>query len=93
MRDLSDDDLAELIINQKQVLTIVNTRRHCEELFLKIRDEENVFHLSAKMCPKHRSEVLHKIKNLLKENQKCRVVSTQLIECVATSVFPWFTEQ
>ncbi|HOA78882.1 MAG TPA: CRISPR-associated helicase Cas3' [Bacilli bacterium] len=86
--DLSDDDLAELIINQKQVLTIVNTRRHCEELFLKIRDEENVFHLSAKMCPKHRSEVLHKIKNLLKENQKCRVVSTQLIECGVDISFP-----
>ena len=49
--DLSDDDLAELIINQKQVLTIVNTRRHCEELFLKIRDEEKCISFKRENVP------------------------------------------
>jgi len=40
------------------------------------------------MCPIHRSEVIKKIKETLKNNKKCRVISTQLIEAGVDIDFP-----
>ncbi|MDD4077633.1 MAG: CRISPR-associated helicase Cas3' [Bacilli bacterium] len=85
---LSDDELTEKILQHHQVLTIVNTRNHCQQLFAKIKAEKNVFHLSAKMCPVHRSIVIKNIRNLLEKNQPCRIISTQLIECGVDISFP-----
>ena len=77
---LSDESLVERIDNLERVLVVVNTRKHAEKLYEKA-DKKNLFHLSANMCPAHRSELLKEIKRKLKNGEPCKIISTQLIEC------------
>jgi CRISPR-associated endonuclease/helicase Cas3 len=49
---------------------------------------EGTVHLSALMCPEHRSEVIAGIKSKLKENIPVRVISTQLLEAGVDIDFP-----
>jgi len=86
----TDAELSKRILEHKQVLCVVNTRRHARELYEQIKkhDGENLYHLSALMCPAHRSEVIKNIKDSLKNNEKCRVISTQLIEAGVDIDFP-----
>ncbi len=86
--DKSDKDLAALMQEHKQALCIVNTRSHALNLYETLGDSEDHFHLSALMCPEHRSEVISAIKRRLKEKGLCRVVSTQLIEAGVDIDFP-----
>lgn len=85
---LSDNRLAELLQNQKQVLCIVNTRRHAREVFELMQSAESCFHLSALMCPAHRTRVIQHIRQVLDEDKPCRVISTQLIEAGVDIDFP-----
>jgi CRISPR-associated helicase Cas3/CRISPR-associated endonuclease Cas3-HD len=85
---LSDDALAEQLIEHEQVLCIVNTRAHARNIFRKLEKEDGVFHLSAVMCPEHRSLVLSEIKSRLQAGERCIVVSTQLIEAGVDIDFP-----
>ncbi len=77
-----------MLLEHKQVLTICNTRRQARETFELIRQEGGVFHLSALMCPAHRTTILKKIRQTLKIGEPCRVVSTQLIEAGVDIDFP-----
>lgn len=77
---ISDEKLVEQIDNLERVLVVVNTRKHAQELYEKA-DKNNLFHLSANMCPEHRSELLKGIKEKLKNGEPCKIISTQLIEC------------
>lgn len=77
---ISDENLVEKIDNLERVLVVVNTRKHAEKLYEKA-DKNNLFHLSANMCPVHRSELLKEIKRKLKNGEPCKIISTQLIEC------------
>ncbi|GHS96953.1 CRISPR-associated helicase/endonuclease Cas3 [Synergistales bacterium] len=86
---LSDNVLAERLILHTQVLCIVNTRSHARKLFALSSDGEGLYHLSAAMCPVHRTKVLNEIKKRLKAGQKCVVVSTQLIEAGVNIDFPY----
>ncbi len=70
-----------------QVLCIVNSKKHAIEIYSKLSGE-GVFHLSTRMCPKHRSKVLDEIKQRLKNGLLCKVVSTQLIEAGVDVDFP-----
>jgi CRISPR-associated endonuclease/helicase Cas3 len=93
---LPDAELANRIASQPQVLCIVNTRRHAAELFARLPNDGTCRHLSALMCPAHRSEVLgdpHQpatgtIRHSLKHGLACRVVTTQLIEAGVDVDFP-----
>ena len=93
---LPDTDLAALLAAQPQALCIVNTRRHAAELFARLPDDGTRRHLSALMCPAHRSAVLGDprnprrgtIRHALKNNLPCRVVTTQLIEAGVDVDFP-----
>lgn len=88
---LSDISLAERLNAEKQVLCIVNTRRRAKEVFEAVKDGTKPdvwFHLSARMTPAHRSEVLETIQKRLKAGEECRVVSTSLIECGVDISFP-----
>jgi CRISPR-associated endonuclease/helicase Cas3 len=85
---INDFELIKKIQKHKQVLCVVNTRRHARKLYEQIEDKEGLFHLSALMCPAHRSEVIKNIKITLKNNKKCRVISTQLIEAGVDIDFP-----
>ena len=84
---LSDNDLAERLLAHKQVLCIVNSKKHAREIYELIEDEDS-FHLSTRMCPVHRSEMLTEIRARLQGRELCRVVSTQLIEAGVDVDFP-----
>ncbi len=85
---LNDEDLAERLLREEQVLCIVNTRRHARELFRKVRGRGEVIHLSAAMCPAHRSRVLEDVRKRLDRGETCRVISTQLVEAGVDVDFP-----
>lgn len=85
---LDDPTLTEQLHNHRQVLCIVNTRKHAQVLYDSLSETGVCYHLSAKMCPVHRREQLTAIKNLLKEGSECRVISTQLIEAGVDIDFP-----
>lgn len=76
----NDDALADELLGFEQVLCIVNTRRHAKELYSRLKDFDNAYHLSTLMCPAHRKKKLDEIRARLKNNLPTRVVSTQLIE-------------
>lgn len=92
----SDDDLVDELLERDQALCIVSTRKHALALFeaLRARSDDiaetadGVFHLSALMCPAHRSSVLEEVRRRLKEARRCIVVSTQLIEAGVDVDFP-----
>ena len=93
---LTDADLAVRFSTHPQALCIVNTRRHAAELFARLPDDGACRHLSALMCPAHRSAVLGDprspaagtIRHALKNKLPCRVVTTQLIEAGVDVDFP-----
>ena len=79
--------IAEELNDCKQALCIVNSKKHAIEIYSKLRSR-GAFHLSTRMCPKHRNEVFKKIKRRLKAGLPCKVVSTQLIEAGVDVDFP-----
>lgn len=91
---VEDENLADLLRREKQVLCIVNTRAHARRVFELLGKVDGHFHLSAAMSPKHRSEILLEIRARLKDRRPlderpvCRVVSTQLIEAGVDVDFP-----
>ncbi|MCL4408107.1 MAG: CRISPR-associated helicase Cas3' [Thermotogae bacterium] len=89
--ELDDQTLGQKIASEKQVLCIVNSRRNAVDLYKILEDQndkEGNYHLSALMCPAHRSKVLKEIRQRLKNENTCRVVSTQLVEAGVDVDFP-----
>ncbi len=84
----ADEELAGRLKGHEQVLCIVNTRRHARELFERLGNRTGTFHLSAAMCPEHRSAVLDRIRGALEGGKPCRVISTQLVEAGVDVDFP-----
>ena len=81
-------DIAKRMQTKDQVLCVVSTRKQAQDIFEKLGVSKDNFHLSALMYPAHRTRILIEIKKRLKEKQKCRVVSTQLIEAGVDVDFP-----
>lgn len=79
--------LAEELATHERVLAVVHKRRDARALVERL-PEENRFHLSALMCPAHRSARLAEIKERLQDGLPCRLVSTQLIEAGVDVDFP-----
>lgn len=88
--EMTDEELAETIANTSQILVIVNTRRHARLLFDKLleKTQESIYHLSARMCPAHRKQILAEIRQALRDGKPCRLVSTQLVEAGVDIDFP-----
>lgn len=84
---LTNDMLAKEINANKQVLCIVNTKKHAKDIFGRLTGQ-GCFHLSALMCPKHRSKEIAEIKELLATGKPCKVISTQIIEAGVDVDFP-----
>ena len=87
--------IADKLVQQKQVLCIVNTRKDCYDLYNIVKErleqsgsETEAFHLSALMCSTHRTERIEQIKKRLKENRPVCVISTQLVEAGVDIDFP-----
>ncbi|WP_367872484.1 CRISPR-associated endonuclease Cas3'' [Luteolibacter sp. Populi] len=86
--DLPDAELAGRLNGHSQVLCIVNRRKHAQQLFQMLDEQEGNFHLSALMCPEHRSGILAKVRSRLRDGLPTRAVSTQLIEAGVDVDFP-----
>jgi CRISPR-associated endonuclease/helicase Cas3 len=86
--EVTDAHLVERLRQAPQVLCVVNRRRHAQELFRLLKGGTDTFHLSALMCPAHRSEVLARVRERLHEGLPTKLVSTQLIEAGVDVDFP-----
>lgn len=84
-----DEALGERLLSHERVLCIVNTRRHARRVFEAIGTAPEHYHLSALMCPAHRTAVFDEIRvTLAAGSSPCRVISTQLIEAGVDIDFP-----
>lgn len=83
------EEIGAQLREQKQVLCVVNTKRHALDLFAQLdaKDEAN-FYLTTNMMPCHRIQVIEEIRRRLHDKLPCRVVSTQLIEAGVDVDFP-----
>lgn len=80
------EEIANEMRGADQVLCVVSDRRSCRELYALM--PKGSYHLSALMCPQHRSDVIAKIKEKLRAGEPIRVVSTQLVEAGVDIDFP-----
>jgi CRISPR-associated endonuclease/helicase Cas3 len=85
---LEDAELTAHLQQRDQVLCIVNNRRHARQLFESIADAPGARHLTTLMYARHRSAVLAEVRQLLKDGEPCRLVSTSLIEAGVDVDFP-----
>ena len=74
----------------RQVLCIVNLKRHARDLFHLLKPEwgDDAFHMSTAMCPKHREVVLTEVRRRLERGQRCALVATQCVEAGVDLDFP-----
>jgi len=86
--DLPDAELAKSLASRPQVLCIVNRRKHAQQLFQLLGQSDGNYHLSALMCPEHRSLILAEVRERLRNGLPTRVISTQLIEAGVDVDFP-----
>jgi CRISPR-associated endonuclease/helicase Cas3 len=85
------DVLAGEIAAERDVLAIVHRRDDARELCVAVDaelGEPTTVHLSALMCPAHRSAVLAEIRARKRAGEPVRVVSTQLVEAGVDLDFP-----
>lgn len=80
--------LAERLKGERQVLCVVNLKRHALGLLDRLSGAEGLFHLSTNMCPAHRMSVLDAVRGRLKNGEPCRLVSTQCVEAGVDLDFP-----
>jgi CRISPR-associated endonuclease/helicase Cas3 len=91
LKKLQDSELALRLAKEKAALCIVNTRPHASRLYdqvAAISEPGDCFHLSTWMCGAHRRTVLKMIRERLKAQKPCRVISTQLVEAGVDLDFP-----
>jgi CRISPR-associated endonuclease/helicase Cas3 len=91
------NEVAHAIGSNLQSLTIVNTTKIAQEGFASLSGmiDSKWFHLSARMVPAHRKQVLKEIlKRLDPENPlPCHVISTQVVEAGIDLDFPFVLRQ
>ncbi|NTX60341.1 CRISPR-associated endonuclease Cas3'' [Myxococcus sp. CA051A] len=77
-------ELAQAVAGEQDVLAVVHqredARRLCEQVDALLGDTGKTLHLSALMCPEHRSQVLAEIKARKTRGEPVRLVATQLVE-------------
>jgi CRISPR-associated endonuclease/helicase Cas3 len=78
--------LADRVAREERALTIVH-RRDDARLLCELLPGDTL-HLSAAMCPQHRTQVLGEVRRRLKAGEHCRVVATQLVEAGVDLDFP-----
>jgi CRISPR-associated endonuclease/helicase Cas3 len=84
----TDEQLTDRLRDSRQILIIVNNRRHARSLYDCIGGGDEYVLLTTLMCAKHRKEKLEQIRQRLYEGKPCKVVSTSLIEAGVDVDFP-----
>jgi len=82
-------EVARTMRQERQILTIVNTRRHAQELLDQLADDAGVLHLSTMLCAAHRRVVVAEVRRRLAAGETCRLVSTQVVEAGVDLDFPF----
>src|SRR5690606_26328116 len=84
------DQLAEELSQYRQVLCIVNLKRHANELAETLfqRKLKGTLHLSTNMCTKHREVVLDEVDRRLMKEMPVRLIATQCVEAGVDLDFP-----
>lgn len=80
-------EVAGLVLEAKQVLAVVNTKKDAMRLLDEVDDPE-ALHLSTQLCGAHRRRVIEEIRCRLSEGRPCRLVSTQAVEAGVDLDFP-----
>ena len=84
---LDDDALSEKIRESDSALCVLNSKKGVRTIYERLRGE-GVFHLSTRMTPKHLGRSIETIRERLKDNKRCVVISTSLIEAGVDVDFP-----
>lgn len=79
MGRIQQETLLEKLKKENNVLCIVNTKKSAQMIYKELYGT-GIYHLSTSMYPKHRKRVLKIIRERLKNNEKCIVISTSLVE-------------
>ena len=77
------EQIADEMLLENSVCCVLNRKDHTHKLYDLLRkrcNESECFHISTDMCKSHRDKVIKEIKNRLKNNMCCRLVSTSCIE-------------
>lgn len=79
----------------RRALGIVNTKAQARDWYRDMASRissEEVFHLSSSLCPEHRSDVLTKVQERLKDSasqrERCYLIATQVVEAGVDIDFP-----
>ncbi|MPZ22824.1 MAG: CRISPR-associated endonuclease Cas3'' [Dehalococcoidia bacterium] len=84
---LTWEQTAELMMRSSQALAVVNTRKDALALLDALGDEDALY-LSTHLCGAHRRNVIAEIRRRLRDEEACRLVSTQVIEAGVDLDFP-----
>jgi len=79
-------DLARDLVDKSQVLVVCNLTRTAREGHQALGD--GWIHLSARMCPLHRKEILMQVKEMLGTGSPCKLIATSLVEAGVDLDFP-----
>lgn len=87
---MSYDEIAGEMQRHPKVLCIVNSRKDAYEIYRRLPQNGNSFHLSKNMYPAHIKNAIQDIRDLLSSPncEELKVVSTQLIEAGVDIDFP-----
>ena len=81
--------LAAELAKRPQVLAITHLKRDAQALWQSLSHlDPDALHLSAAMCPAHRSQVLADVKERLAHGATCRLITTQVVEAGVDIDFP-----
>lgn len=86
--EIDDAELTARLTVERQVLCIVNTRRHARELYLVLSGREGAVHLTTAMCAQHRRARLKLVRQRLAAAKPVRLVATSLVEAGVDVDFP-----
>lgn len=85
---LSVAEVGSTIDRQQQVMCVLNTRRDALRVVKSCRSGDDLFHLSALMCPAHRRQTLAEVRARLDVGRPVRLVATQVVEAGVNLDFP-----
>lgn len=86
-REWTWQEAAQQALAHETCLVVVNTKKDAVRLLEEMGDPD-ALHLSTRLCPAHRKEVLDEVRARLSSGIPCRLVSTQVIEAGVDVDFP-----